>query len=112
MKSIKDQNRQGDVLVNPKPHPEKLPPEVKTEDGRVILARGEATGHHHSFAAKPNVLLFRADEGSLTGYLKIDGVPSSLQHQEHGPIEHNPRTYRVHQQQQWTLAKQARRVAD
>lgn len=111
MKSIKDQSRQGDILIDPAPHPDKLPEPVKPEDGRTIIARGEATGHHHSFASKPNVLLFRHDENALTSYLRIDGVPESLQHQEHNPHVKTARTYEAIQQREWNLGRM-RRVVD
>lgn len=43
--------RQGDVLIVPAKMPAKAKlEEVPREDGRVVLAHGEATGHAHAFA--------------------------------------------------------------
>jgi hypothetical protein len=57
---------------------------------RVVLALGEATGHHHSIAA---------DHGSLhqsgaTRYLQVK-VATKLEHQEHDPISLEPGVYQV-----------------
>lgn len=105
------QARQGDVMIEEVGSIPKQAKEVPQEKGRTILAYGEATGHHHSFGGK-GALLFRHDDNALTSYLAIEGLPQALQHQEHGEIVHPAGKYRVRIQQQWTLAKQARRVAD
>lgn len=98
------QVRQGDVLTTKTKTIDKRFTERKPENERVILAYGEATGHHHSFPSS-GAKLFRFDDTQLTSYLAIEGVPSALTHQEHGPIEHMPAKYRVRQQCQWTLER-------
>ena len=105
------QFRQGDVLTikSDKTTPKEAKP-VAQVAGRTVLAYGEATGHHHSFGGK-GPLLFRRDDSALTSYLAIEGVPSALQHQEHGEIVHAPGKYEVRQQRQWTLER-VRRVVD
>ncbi len=68
--------------------------------GRVVLAYGEVTGHHHSIDAstatlyEPNDLvqeLFRqqvnvANDAKCSGLLVVD-EPTVLTHQDHGHIE-------------------------
>jgi hypothetical protein len=88
--------RQGDVLlVRVDAAPEGEP--VGPEHGRLVLARGEATGHHHSVAAERATLLRTAD--GL--YLRIT-APTPLEHQEHGPIRLEPGDYRVVRQREYT----------
>ena len=43
--------RQGDVLLIKTTKKNDLGEPIKAESGRMILARGEATGHHHSVDA-------------------------------------------------------------
>ena len=58
--------RQGDVLIRRiKKLPEKTTP-APAENGRVVLAHGEATGHHHSFALSDRVALFREDGAGVS----------------------------------------------
>ena len=88
--------RQGDVLllrVGAMPDGERLEP----EDGRLILARGEATGHHHSVAAADAALV----EDARGVYLRIM-APTPLEHQEHTAIWLQPGTYRVVRQREYT----------
>jgi hypothetical protein len=69
--------RQGDVLVvEVEAPPEKVEAikgkldKMDKEDGRVVLAHGEVTGHHHAFdpASSRHVNLFR-EQGTGTGTL-------------------------------------------
>jgi hypothetical protein len=56
----REQIRQGDVFLSPIPRVARkdfMP--VKPENGRVILARGEATGHNHSMASDSTALMER-----------------------------------------------------
>jgi hypothetical protein len=88
--------RQGDVLLLPVesvPDGERLLP----EDGRLILARGEVTGHHHSVAAADGALV-EAAEGV---YLRIM-APTPLEHQEHDAIWLAPGAYRVVRQREYS----------
>ena len=76
--------RQGDVLLRPvssmavSPKPIR----VRSQSGRVILARGEATGHHHSIDAEDAELVRQGQAILLTIFR-----PTALTHQEHAPIE-------------------------
>lgn len=46
-----NQMRQGDVFLKPATLPAGRGKKIKSVRGRLILARGEATGHHHSVRA-------------------------------------------------------------
>lgn len=104
--------RQGDVmLVRCGALPAKGLP-VPPEGGRLILAEGEATGHHHSFAFSDRVALFREDGSGGGLFLAVSGdAPVALEHQEHRALPVQPGTYRVVRQRVWS-AGMARRVAD
>lgn len=98
--------RQGDVMIVATN--EGIPDtaiEVPREDGRVVLAHGEATGHAHAFGER-HVAMFRAgDDGASTAaYLRIEGLPATLRHEEHAPIEVPAGTYRVIRQREYTPA--------
>jgi hypothetical protein len=87
--------RQGDVLLVPADAmPQGRP--IDAEDGRLVLARGEATGHHHSVAVEDGELVDAA-EGV---FLRImEATP--LVHQEHGAITLEPGVYRVVRQREY-----------
>lgn len=103
MTTTTDKNaRQGDVPLVRVPAG-KLPAGLRPappEGGRLILARGEATGHHHSVAAREGVTLFRPDDAGAGGcrYLLVEGEPAVLEHQEHDPITLPPGLYRLGRQ--------------
>lgn len=99
MKKTKpEQYRQGDVLlVATKPTTEKKKV-LKAEDGKLILARGEATGHHHSVAEQDGVLY--ENEHGLTE-LEIQAAVAPFVHPEHKEIELPRRTYRVVRQREY-----------
>jgi hypothetical protein len=91
-----EQYAQGDILLTvilAKDKPKGLRP-VVSEQGLLILARGEATGHHHSVPASAGVL--EIDEGGVM-YLTIDQL-TAVEHQEHAAIPLQPKTYRVDRQ--------------
>lgn len=72
------QIRQGDVLLLPvKAVPDGAAP-VPPEDGRVVLARGEATLHHHSFAHGRGAALFREDGAGGGLYLMVTQAPPGV----------------------------------
>jgi hypothetical protein len=87
--------RQGDVLLV---RVAEMPPgrPVEPEGGRLVLARGEATGHHHSVAVEDGELVDAA-EGV---FLRIMAA-TPLVHQEHGPITLEPGVYRVLRQREY-----------
>jgi hypothetical protein len=87
--------RQGDVLLVPVAE---LPDgqTIEPDGGRLVLARGEATGHHHSVAVEDGELIDTA-EGV---FLRIM-APTPLEHQEHGAITLEPGLYRVLRQREY-----------
>jgi hypothetical protein len=89
--------RQGDLLLI---RVNTLPDGARQRSGpgdRLILAHGEATGHHHSVAAADAELTVTdADEA----YLRVMR-PTSLEHQEHRVIELEPGTYWVVRQREY-----------
>jgi hypothetical protein len=108
VKMIKDQIRQGDVLLQ----------EVAQIDGKeverakgssLVLALGEATGHHHRFE-ESTAKMFRQDDGGGRVFALLE-PGSKLVHEEHGPIEVLGRHYEQAQQVEYT-PQALRRVAD
>lgn len=98
--------RQGDVLLIPAQIPAGA--KVTHEDGRVILAYGEATGHHHSFVPGSGVALLELDGERFLRASK----GADLEHQEHTTIPVAPGDYRVVIQREYDDAEEWRRVAD
>jgi len=97
--------RQGDVLLVPvAAMPTGRP--VEAENGRLVLARGEATGHHHSVAVSDAELIDSA-EGV---FLRIMAA-TPLEHQEHGAITLEPGVYRVVRQREYAPGAVDRMVA-
>jgi hypothetical protein len=91
--------RQGDVPLIP--FVADLPDfqEVKAEDGKLTLALGEATGHHHriegssfSFGEPDNHRLYR-DPMTGAHILEVGGGGASLLHEEHSTIDLAPGRY-------------------
>ena len=99
--------RQGDVLLVPV---DEVPAgkSVKREGSKLILARGEATGHHHAVMERNAELI----ESAEAVYLKIMEAPAHLTHQEHATITVAPGTYRVVRQREYQPKELPRRVVD
>lgn len=100
--------RQGDVLIQ---RVSFIPKEAKAEKAskKIILALGEATGHHHALetdAADP------ADWWKLgeEQFVSFD-EPAKLTHQEHATIDLPAGTYRVTRQREYS-PEEIRNVAD
>lgn len=87
------QYRQGDVfLVQVENLPEASTlSEVPRDNGRVILAYGEVTGHAHALREK-GVTLYEGENEQR--FLHVE-APSPLVHEEHGRIDLAPGDYRV-----------------
>lgn len=102
--------RHGDVLINPiKEIPKKLK-RVPRDNGRVILAYGEVTGHAHAICApEKSVTLFQHPDGGT--YLRVVGAPAELTHEEHATITLPPGYYRIGHQREY-FPEEIRRVVD
>lgn len=107
---MKKQYRQGDVFLNETTKTATSKQSVPRENGRVVLAHGEATGHHHSYGGK-GVAMFREDGSGSGLHLQVTTV-SDLQHQEHDTIQTPVGDYEVIRQREWDAAGYARKVAD
>lgn len=114
MKKIKT-IRQGDVLIVP----------IKTsargkdvrENGKVILAHGEATGHSHeviaSYAGEVTIEKIEEETDALRGaqILRVLRRSAMLRHHEHSEIKIPVGTYRVIRQREYS-PEAIRNVAD
>lgn len=100
--------RQGDVMLKPV---EQLPlgaQLAKRAGGRVILAEGEVTGHHHAIRDAGVGLL----EVEGRRFLRVPDAGARLEHEEHSTIEVEPGLYEVVIQREYDDAEEWRRVAD
>ena len=105
------QARQGDVFI------ERIGAvsteglvEVPREDGGVVLAHGEVTGHKHQFR-DPGICQLR-NESTGERILMLD-VPGLLLHEEHTQIHIDSGHYSTVIQCEWDWTKEAARaVAD
>lgn len=102
--------RQGDVLIARIGNlPAKLK-KIERKNGLVILALGEATGHHHSIADE-HVDLHETEAEAGVTYLEVKEAMAALTHQEHAKIDLPPGNYRVTIQREYHPTA-IRRVAD
>ena len=74
--------------------------EMKHPTDKIVLALGEATGHHHRFEAEKlndmvSVVGYGNRNGGLSTYVEIDGGSATLYHEEHDPLELPPAIYQV-----------------
>lgn len=105
----KFQARQGDVLIfRTDALPNKATP-VERENGLVVLAYGEATGHHHAIA-DPDVELFET-ANAADRWLRVGKEGATLAHQEHAAVALPPGDYRVVRQREYS-PEAIRNVAD
>ena len=86
----------------------KLQP-TEAENGRLILARGEATGHHHSLPHMRGAVLFRDTLNVPVAF--VVETPAPLEHQEHGTIDFAPGKFNVIRQRVF-VSGMSRRVED
>lgn len=125
IEKVAGQYRQGDVLIQKAKGPPAAAEERKWWIGELILAQGEATGHHHKLELPRGVLAF-AESGSegletmpdpadwwKSGDDQFVSVPNPAQvtHQEHATIALDPGMYRVRIQREYS-PQEIRRVAD
>jgi hypothetical protein len=94
--------RQGDVLIQ---RVGKIPGQLKRQKpigGRIILAYGEVTGHHHSI--KADAADWWKRDGDESEQFVTVHEPTEVVHQEHSPIALSPGRYRVLRQKEYTPA--------
>lgn len=100
--------RQGDVYVIPATIPADVSA-IPRDNGRVILAYGEVTGHAHAIAT-PTATLLRTETDER--FLRIVGSGATVTHEEHAAIEIAPGEYRVVIGREFTADMAAERVLD
>lgn len=104
--------RQGDVmLVEVDQIPEFAQPAPVREDGKVVLAWGEVTGHHHRIETNNSAPSARLWDAGAERYLQVvkDGV--HLRHEEHSAAVLPTGAFLVTIQTEYT-PQALRRVAD
>jgi hypothetical protein len=103
--------RQGDVLVvQADTAPADLKP-VPLENGRLILAHGEVTGHAHEVIGEAE-LFTSADLTDLEErFLRVERDGAQLVHDEHATLDLPPGDYVVRRQREYT-PEEIRTVAD
>lgn len=103
-----EQIQHGDVLLKKIARLPKGGAEVPREAGRIIVARGEATGHNHAIADKGATLW--EFKGEL--YLEVT-EPVTIVHDEHKPLPIPPGIYQVGAVKEYDyFAEMERRVVD
>ena len=99
--------RQGDVLLIPAKSIPAGTKKVNREQGRIVLALGEATGHAHAVETLGAELFAGGD----ARYLKVPSTGASLVHEEHGTIALPEGAYKVVLQREYS-PQEIRRVCD
>lgn len=101
------QIRQGDVWIESVDSaPEGAVPETPVGD-RLVLAYGEATGHHHAVPLADAALLARGAER----FLRVR-APTRISHEEHDQIQLPAGDYRVTIQREYDSSMISRLVVD
>lgn len=94
--------RQGDVLVERIDSiPANLQP-VEREQGKIVLAHGEVTGHSHAIDAGKDSRLLADPKTPDVTYLEIAEALTQLEHQEHGAVSIPQGLYRVTRQREYS----------
>ena len=99
--------RQGDVLLVPVGAIPAGARKGRRDRGRIVLAYGERTGHAHAIESKAVALLQRRGDR----FVRVPAEGAALRHEEHGPIDLAPGSYRVVVQREYTPERVVR-VAD
>lgn len=102
--------RQGDVLIE---RIDKLPDSLKPvgrENGRVVLAHGDVTGHAHAIADQ-HVDLYASEQELGVTFIEVRDTKAELKHEEHATIQLSPGNYRVIRQREYS-PEAIRNVAD
>lgn len=115
--------RQGDILLVPV---QKVPDgltEVPREDGKIVLAEGEATGHLHAIDDEAATFLAKDPGSPEDRYLVVDVIEEAeritakaagveLTHPEHDTVVLEPGAYEVRRQREYDEAGGIELVAD
>ena len=102
--------RQGDVLIRStsiiksEAQIEHLR-SARDDQGRIILALGEVTGHAHAIH-DPGVIAYSLKDNRML--LDVPKTGASVVHEEHGSIELPPGQYEVIRQREWNDSEQSK----
>lgn len=98
--------RQGDVLIRRiyQTHSAEIPPLERDEQGRIVLAFGEVTGHAHAIH-DPGVIAYQLENHME---LHVPKTGASIVHEEHDSIELPSGQYEVIRQREWNESEQAK----
>src|SRR6185437_9503870 len=109
---------QGDVLITQiKALPDGSFAPIDRDNGRIVLAYGEVTGHSHAILDRDVELLVapqRSKEDELLNvrFLRIMNASGvDVVHEEHATIHLEPGLYEIRQQREWTDQDEPIRVA-
>lgn len=103
--------RQGDILLIPVDEVPKGLTEVPRENGKIVLAEGEATGHLHMIEA-PEATFLASDLAEIEGRFLAVEAEVALTHPEHDAVTIEPGTYEVRRQRSYTEAGGIELVTD
>ena len=109
---------QGDVFIRRVGEIPDAAVPVERDNGRIVLAYGEVTGHAHAISSAEAELLVlperSRDEDVLNvRFLRVMAASGvDVQHEEHAAIHLAPGLYEIRQQREWTDAEEPLRVAD
>ena len=97
MKRVRNQGRQGDILLTRVAALPGICAEIPATEGQVILAYGESSGHTHAMPATDTRLL----DFQGRAYVEVTGLTAQpLFHQEHETLLLEPGIYSVQIQRQ------------
>lgn len=102
--------RQGDVLLVPVDTVPKGK-KVKKDNGRVILAYGEVTGHAHAFESDVATLVDHTRTADGREFITVKEAEVPLTHEEHSTVVVGPGGYEVRRQVEYS-PEEIRKVAD
>lgn len=94
------QVRQGDVFIRAAMVPVGAAKKENKESGRLVLAYGEVTGHAHAISTVD----FDVEAYEMGGktYLRVQGEPANLKHEEHSLVQLPIGDYEVIIQREYT----------
>lgn len=112
--------RHGDVIIRriDTDIPAEAKPVRDPQDGRMILAYGEVTGHAHAVMGDADLLEIPAEITERTiadveKWLQVNDGGAQVVHEEHATIELPPGRYAIVRQREYTSADmEPRYVAD
>jgi hypothetical protein len=98
-KQMSKQYRQGDVLLVEIDQPLRTVKPINPEEGRIILARSELSGHAYAIQEGEGAVKFFEGVGDRR-YLFLTEI-GRLEHEEHGPIVLESGWYEVRRQREY-----------